>query len=63
MDFCRGPAEVAAAVKAGRPSRLSARFALHVTELALAIHAAPRHGSIHRLVTDVEPVEPMPWAA
>ena len=63
MDFCRGPAEVAAAVKAGRPSRLSAKFALHVTELALAIHAAPRHGSIHRLVTDVEPIEPMPWVA
>jgi predicted dehydrogenase len=63
MDFCRGPAEVADALKAGRPSRLSASFALHVTELALAIHDAPRHGSTHRLVTDVEPIEPMPWAA
>jgi len=62
MDFCRGPAEVAAAVKAGRPSRLSASFALHVTELALAIHGAQRNGSTHRLVTDVEPIEPMPWA-
>ncbi len=63
MDFCRGPAEVAAAVKAGRPSRLSAQFALHVTELALAIHDAPRHGSSHKMVTDVEAIEPMPWAA
>jgi len=63
MDFCRGPAELAAAVKAGRPSRLSARFALHVTELALAIHDAPRHGSSHRMATDVEAIEPMPWAA
>ena len=63
MDFCRGPAELAAAVKAGRPSRLSAQFALHVTELALAIHNAPRHGSSHRMATDVEAIEPMPWAA
>jgi len=63
MDFCRGPAELAAAVKAGRPSRLSAQFALHVTELALAIHDAPRHGSSHRMATDVEAIEPMPWAA
>lgn len=63
MDFCRGPAELASAVKAGRPSRLSAQFALHVTELALAIHDAPRHGSSHRMATDVEAIEPMPWAA
>ena len=63
MDFCRGPAEVAAAIQAGRPSRLSARFALHVTELALAIHDTPRHGSTHRMATDVDPLEPMPWAA
>lgn len=62
MDFCRGPAEVAAAVRAGRPSRLSASFALHVTELALAIHDAPRHGASYRMVTEVEPIEPMPWA-
>ena len=63
MDFCRGPAEVAAAIKAGRPSRLSASFALHVTELALAIHDAPRHGSSHVMTTDVDAIEPMPWAA
>ena len=63
MDFCRGPAEVAQAIQAGRPSRLSASFALHVTELALAIHDAPRHGSSHLMTTTVEPIEPMPWAA
>ena len=63
MDFCRGPAEVAEAIRAGRPSRLSASFALHVTELALAIHDAPRHGSSHLMTTSVEPIEPMPWAA
>ena len=62
MDFCRGPAEVAAAVGEGRSSRLSADFALHVTELALAIHNAPQQGAVHHLTTGFRPIEPMSWA-
>jgi hypothetical protein len=40
MDYVLGLAELAAAIREGRPSRLSARFVLHVTELVLAINQA-----------------------
>lgn len=62
MDFARGPAEMAAALREGRPSRLSAAFSLHVNEIALAIHHARRDGAVRELTTSFEPVEPMPWA-
>jgi predicted dehydrogenase len=62
MDFARGPAELAAAARENRPCRLSARFSLHVNELALAIHYAREHGATHRMATRFSPVEPMPWS-
>ncbi len=62
MDFARGPAEVAAAVREQRPCRLSPRFSLHVNELALAIHYAREQGATYRMTTTFDPVEPMPWA-
>ena len=33
VDFLRGPAEMAAAIQEGRPSRVSAELGLHVTEI------------------------------
>jgi predicted dehydrogenase len=62
MDFCRGPAEMAASLREGRPCRMSPAFSLHVNELALAIHNAARHGGEVRMTTRFEPMEPMPWA-
>jgi len=62
MDFARGPAELAAAVREKRPSRLSARFSLHVNELALAIHLAREQGETYHMTTTFDPVEPMPWS-
>jgi predicted dehydrogenase len=62
MDFARGPAELAAALREGRPSRLSAAFSLHVNEIALAIHHARRDGAVCDLTTTCEPMAPMPWA-
>jgi predicted dehydrogenase len=38
MDFCRGPAEVAASIREGRACRIGSAFSLHVNELVLAIH-------------------------
>ncbi len=61
MDFARGPAELAAAVRESRPCRLSPRFSLHVNELALAIHLAREQGATYRMTTTFEAVEPMPW--
>jgi predicted dehydrogenase len=62
MDFARGIAELAEAITAGRSSRLSARFSLHVNEMSLAIHNATRGGGKVDMTTTFDPVPPMPWA-
>jgi predicted dehydrogenase len=62
MDFARGPAEVAAAIRERRPCRLSPEFSLHVNEIALAIHHARRDGAVYEMTTTFDPIEPMPWA-
>jgi predicted dehydrogenase len=62
MDFARGPAELAAAVREKRPCRLSPRFSLHVNEMALAIHWAREQGAVYRMTSTFEPVEPMLWS-
>ncbi|MCA9211489.1 MAG: Gfo/Idh/MocA family oxidoreductase [Planctomycetales bacterium] len=62
MDFSRGPAEVAAAIREGRPCRLSNHYSLHVNELALAIHYAREQGSVYEMTTSFEPIAPMDWA-
>jgi hypothetical protein len=62
MDFARGPAELAAAVREHRPCRLSPRFSLHVNEIALAIHWAREQGATYRLRTSFDAIEPMPWS-
>jgi predicted dehydrogenase len=61
MDFMRGPAELAASVREGRPSRLSPRFCLHVNEAVLAI-AKAGEGGVYQMTTTCDAVEPMPWA-
>lgn len=61
-DRGRGVAELAAACREGRPSRLSASFALHLTELSLAIQQAGTESGAYRMTTRFEPIEPMPWA-
>jgi predicted dehydrogenase len=62
MDFARGPAEVAASIREGRPCRVSAKFSLHVNEITLAIHWAREQGATYTMTTTFDPVEPMPWA-
>ena len=58
MDFCRGMAELADAAAENRQPRLSARWLLHMTELALAISDGEGQ---RELRTTFEPVAPMPW--
>jgi predicted dehydrogenase len=62
MDFARGVAELASAVKEQRPCRISPQFSLHNNELVLAIQNALETGAPYRLTTSFDPVEPMPWA-
>lgn len=62
IDFGRGIAELAEAITQQRSCRLNGRFALHVTELALAIHEAMEHSTTHTMRTTFDPMAPMPWA-
>jgi len=62
VDFCLGIVELDAAIRERRPSRLSAEFCLHTTEVILAIHSALQTGSAYRLKTSFDPIDPMPWA-
>ncbi|HEY9768780.1 MAG TPA: Gfo/Idh/MocA family oxidoreductase [Coleofasciculaceae cyanobacterium] len=62
MDFARGIAEVANAIKEKRPCRISAKYSLHVNELVLAIHNATETNSTYTVKSTFDPVEPMPWA-
>ena len=62
MDFARGVAEMAAAIKEGRTSRLSPRFSLHVLEVTLAIQNALEKSTTYQVTTTFDPIEPMPWA-
>jgi len=62
MDFARGITELANALNEQRDSRLSPRFSLHITELALAIHNAGTDGGTYTVKSRFEPMTPMPWA-
>jgi predicted dehydrogenase len=63
MDFVRGIAEVADAIRDRRPPRMSADFALHVNEIVLAIQNPSTMGCPRRIETTFEPMAPMPWAS
>ncbi len=58
-DWCRGIAEQAEAVTDKRESRMSARWSLHVNELALAIS----NGYNGPIQSTFEPMKPMAWAS
>lgn len=63
MDFARGIAEMAAALREHRRSHIPADYYLHINEIALAIHHAYTTGTAHyTLTTSFEPLTPMPWA-
>jgi predicted dehydrogenase len=59
LNFALGPAEMLAALKESRPSRLSTGFSLHLNEVTLAIQNA---NGVQIMKTVCPPVEPMPWA-
>lgn len=62
MDYCRGIAELAAAIQDKRSPRLSADFSLHITELALTMQYPNLMGTPREMVSSFEPMEPMDWA-
>lgn len=62
MDYARGVAELAAAIKEDRDCRLSPDLALHVNELTCAIHDAKKKGGFYLMKTSCKPIDPMNWA-
>lgn len=62
-DFCRVIADMAGAIRDDRPVYMPAPFAVHITELTLAIHHAATAGASatpHEMTTTFEPIEPLP---
>lgn len=62
MNFALGPAEMLAALEAGRPSLLDADFALHLNEVTLAIQNAGEDAGSRKMTTTFRPVSPTLWA-
>lgn len=62
VDFCRGIAEQAEAIAAGRPSRLSGDLAAHVVEMVERLQYPERFEGRSDLRTTIAPMAPMPWA-
>nr|WP_261331958.1 Gfo/Idh/MocA family oxidoreductase [Mameliella sediminis] len=62
MNFMLGPAEVLDSLRENRPCRMSNDFALHLTEVTLAIQNAGEDTGAQRMTTTCQPMEPMPWA-
>ncbi len=58
MNFALGPVEMLEALDQGRVPRLAGDYALHLTEVTLAVARAGRH----QMTTTCAPMEPMPWA-
>ena len=61
-NFASGIAELAAAVRENRPSRLSSTFCLHVNEVVLAIYNAQKNAGNIKLTTTCEHMDPMAYA-
>ncbi len=62
MDFARGIAEQAEALRDARPCRLSTDFAVHVTEVTVALQHPQPAGAPYRVASTFSPIAAMPWA-
>jgi len=62
MHFCRGPAEMVAAITEKRRSHIPADYCLHNNEIVLAIQHATEDARTVQLTTRFAPIDPMPWA-
>ncbi|MGY3438332.1 MULTISPECIES: Gfo/Idh/MocA family protein [unclassified Marinovum] len=62
MNFALGPVEMLDALRDTRPSRVANDFALHLTEVTLAIQNAGDSTGPQDMTTRCDRPEPMPWA-
>lgn len=63
MNFALGPQEMLTARREGRPSRLCADLALHLTEVTLAMAQAGDAAGSRPIISRAPAMAPMPWAA
>jgi predicted dehydrogenase len=63
VDFNRGPAELAEAIRQKRPCRLSAKLGLHVVEIVEALQYPERFDNKRLIVSKFDPIQPLPWSA
>jgi predicted dehydrogenase len=61
VDFCLGLAELAEAIRHGRPCRLSAKLGLHIVELIEALQYPERFASRRVIESTFDPIEPLQW--
>jgi predicted dehydrogenase len=61
VDFMRGPAELAAALREGRACRLSPELGWHMVELIETLQYPQRFEMPRTLKTSFEPIQPLPW--
>lgn len=59
VDFCRGPAELASAIRERRRCRLSAELGVHVVEIIEALQHPERHGGRRQLISLFPPICPL----
>jgi predicted dehydrogenase len=59
VDFCRGPAELVAAIRERRACRLSGHFGVHVTELIESLQYPERFGYRRQLASRFDRIEPL----
>jgi predicted dehydrogenase len=59
VDFSRGPAELANAIREGRPCRLSAQLGWHITELIESLQYPERYGFRRKLTSSFDLIQPL----
>lgn len=62
VDFMRGPAEMAEAIREKRRCRLSAEFGAHIVEIVEALQHPERFNGRKQMTTTFASMLPMPWA-
>ncbi len=61
VDFLRGPADMAEAIREERPCRLSPELGVHMTELIETLQYPERFENPRIINSSFDPIQPLPW--